>query len=383
MGNVRRGIRMGSAMLLLVSSVSHAQLPPAQKCQAGKNQEAGKYLACRHKAEAKLLTTAGHCSLTPSATCYADSACDVGETCIKDTAKFEAALTKCEDKLTSKWQSLEQKAAGACPDGLLVETLKSALDESASHIAGGLAGDGLTTCSDAVVPKPVLMVVANDGFYYQEYAHPRAMLEAGGFEVTVAAGLASTAVPHANTGQPWGIDGSLTPDLTLADVDSSQYQALVFVGGWGASSYQYAFTGTIDNPAWQADPMIAARANELIGEFLAANKYVMGVCHGVSVLAWARVGGVSPVSGKNVVASDIGSPAQTYNGVHYNNYELSSAQMVADNGALVAPPNSIGNPSTPADDVVVDGRIVTVQNQHGALAGGLTLVELLKAQLAE
>ena len=65
--------------------------------------------------------------------------------------------------------------------------------------------------------------------------------------------------------------------------------------------------------------------------------------------------------------------------MHYDNYELSSAQMVADNGALVAPANSIGNPSTPADDVVVDGQIVTVQNQHAALQGGVRLAQLLRA----
>lgn len=377
MRDLRCAIGMASACIVFAAGVAIAA-PPAQKCQADKNQEAGKYSACLHKARAKLLTTAGICSLTPGTVCYADSGCGVGETCNKNLTTFNASVEKCTAKFALKWAFVEQRAAGACPDGLLPEEVRQALDENVANIATGLAGDGLSACDSGGGTTEVLMVVANDGFYYQEYAHPRAMLEAAGFHVTVAAGSAGIAVPHAGTGQPPGLDGSLTPDLTLSAVDSAQYDALVFVGGWGSSSYQFAFAGSIDNPPWQANPVIAARANELIGEFLTAGKYVAGICHGVSVLAWARVGGVSPLSGKNVAASDIGSPAQTYNGVHYNNYELSSSQMVADNGAIVAPPNSVGDPSTPADDVIVDGLIVTAQNQHSALQAGLKLAELLR-----
>lgn len=371
-------VLLGGAWVGLAATAALADVPAAEKCQAAKNQEAGKYFACLHKAESRLLTTAGSCSLTPATTCYADSGCGVGETCIKNLAKLNATVGKCKEKFAAKWAALEQRAAGACPDGLLEEDVEGALEESAGNIRTGLAGGGLSPCHYGGSTR-VLMIVANDGFYYQEFAHPRAVLEGAGFEVTIAAGHTGTAVPHAGTGQPPGLGGSLTPDLTLAAVDSSLYDALVIVGGWGASSYQFAFTGSIDNPAWQAEPEIAARANELIGEFIAAGKYVMGICHGVSVLAWARVSGVSPLNGRNVTASDIGSPAQTYLGVHYNDYELSSSQMAADNGAIVAPANSVGDPATPADDVVVDGRIVTVQNQHAALAGGMRLAELLRA----
>lgn len=374
------GIRWVSAsgLVLLVASGASA-LPPAQKCEAGKNREAGKYAACRQKAASALVATMGTCAAVPATQCYSDSDCGVGDTCGKNLTAFTAAVGKCGAKFTSKWDSLEQSAGGACPDGLPAADVRGAIDASVDNVAAGLAGEGLASCTGGGTAPRVLMVVANDGFYYQEYAHPRATLEAAGIEVTVAAGRAEIAVPHAGTGQPPGLDGSMLPDLSLAAANSADYDALVIVGGWGASSYQFAFDGTIDNPAWRADPTIAARANELIGEFIAADKYVMGVCHGVSVLAWARVGGVSPLSGKNVTASDIGSPAQTYNGMHYDDYQLSSAQMVADNGANVAPANSIGNPSTPADDVVVDGRIVTVQNQHAALRGGVRLAELLRA----
>ena len=38
------------------------------------------------------------------------------------------------------------------------------------------------------------------------------------------------------------------PDIALSDVNAANYSAIVFVGSWGASQYQYAFTGTYTNP---------------------------------------------------------------------------------------------------------------------------------------
>ncbi len=63
---------------------------PAQKCQAGKNNVAGKYAACRHKAEAKFATTL-------------------------DGAARTTALSKCTMKYADAWQKLETNASGACP----------------------------------------------------------------------------------------------------------------------------------------------------------------------------------------------------------------------------------------------------------------------------
>ncbi len=139
------------ATVLGLATAAHAAATPAQKCQAGKNQEAGKYSSCLHKAEAKLLTTAGSCSLTPATECYADSGCGVGETCVKDLTKFNATVDKCEEKFAAKWTSLEEKAGGSCPDGLLPEEVKEALDESVANIAAGLAGDGLSSCGGELV----------------------------------------------------------------------------------------------------------------------------------------------------------------------------------------------------------------------------------------
>src|SRR5262245_24021009 len=101
----------------------------------------------------------------------------------------------------------------------------------------------------APAPLSVLLVIANRDFYYREYADTRASLEAAGVPVAVAAATDTLCVPHWNSGQ--GADGGLVdPDLAITRADAADYSAIVFVGGWGASSYQYAFSGTYANAAY-------------------------------------------------------------------------------------------------------------------------------------
>ena len=95
----------------------------------------------------------------------------------------------------------------------------------------------------------------------------------------------------------------------------ADYSAIVFVGGWGSSMYQYAFPATIANNRYDGNAATKAIVNDLIGDFLAQDKYVTAICHGVTVLAWARVDGASPLDGKTVSVPWIGSPAVFYEGV--------------------------------------------------------------------
>ena len=178
---------------------------------------------------------------------------------------------------------------------------------------------GLLTASQAAklvaAQKPVLMVIANRDFYYQEYGDTRRWLETSGLTVKVAAATTARSIPMAGTGQPAGVDGVVVADLTLAKARSQDYSAIVFVGGWGSSMYQYAYIdpnldGTIDSyyaeGFYHGDDNLSdgkpgqakAEVNRLINDFVAQDKYVCGLCHGVSVLAWARVDGVSPLQGK-------------------------------------------------------------------------------------
>jgi len=112
------------AAVLLVTSAAQA-VTPEQKCQSGKNKEAGKYAYCRQKTEAKFVTT--------------------GSLVI-----YGSLIAKCETKFASKWQSLidAATAAGAtCPDAPLTGAqFKTVIDEHSGNISTALDGGGLEDC---------------------------------------------------------------------------------------------------------------------------------------------------------------------------------------------------------------------------------------------
>jgi putative intracellular protease/amidase len=230
----------------------------------------------------------------------------------------------------------------------------------------------LTTTADSVPPtKPpagnpagsprVLIVIANHHFFYREYADPKAELEKAGIKVTIAFGRKSVCDPHQNSGE--GSDGGrVRPDIALADAKADDFDAIVFSGGWGSSMYQYAFRGNYADRAYNGDRTSKEAANRLINDFIRQDKYVGGICHGVSVLAWARVNDSSPLTGKRVVAPQINGPAGVYNG---QQAQPPSRWNAEQNGAQLAPARSVGSPS-PEDDVMVDGKILTAEDDHAA-----------------
>lgn len=243
-----------------------------------------------------------------------------------------------------------------------------------------VAGCSIPGAPAPSVQKKVLMVIANNGFYYQEYADPRRALEESGIQVVVAAGTLTQAVPHAETGQPAGDPGTVIPDLTLEQADSGDFDALVIAGGWGATNYYFAYPGTLLDSQWAPVPAAAGRINTLIGNFLTQGKPILGVCNGVNVLSWARVGGVSPLEGKQVSAPSLDVPDQTYKSVTYyagGSPRLPMYVFAADNGGIVKAFNSVGDSSTGTDDVTEDGLILTAQDNTSAYWGGRLLAQRL------
>jgi putative intracellular protease/amidase len=230
--------------------------------------------------------------------------------------------------------------------------------------------DAAASTPSTVQPQPVLLVIANQDFFYKEYADTRAALEAAGLRVVVAAATRTLAQPHPGSGQ--GADGGLVmPDVAVADAHAADYSAVVFVGGWGASEYQYAFPGTYANSAYNGSTALHAVVNALIADFVHQDKYVTALCHGVSVLAWARVDGKSPLAGKQVAAYQGYAPGFTLDGALVTNrLDRWNSEI---NGATVFAPGAIGDPRTAADDVWVDGRIITAQNWDSATAFGWEL----------
>lgn len=236
----------------------------------------------------------------------------------------------------------------------------------------------------AVDVLPVLLVIADQqDFYYQEYGDTRIALEAAGLDVQVAARTTNPSTPHAGTGQG-DSSGIVVPDIALANVDPANYSAIAFVGGWGASMYQYAFEGTYSNNHYNGDLATKEVVNELINDFIDQDKYVAAVCHGVTVLTWARVDGVSPLAGRQIAVPFIGSPAAVYLGQWYGYYELGALEQAYDNGAIpFATPGIIGDPNTDTDDVWVDGKFITAENNYTAMHFGEVLAEQLLAEAGD
>ncbi|WP_094414497.1 DJ-1/PfpI family protein [Rhodopirellula sp. MGV] len=230
----------------------------------------------------------------------------------------------------------------------------------------GQPGDDGPT--DQSQPKPVLMVIANQDFYHREYYESRESLEAAGLEVVVAAATTETATPHAISVVE-GREPNVDPDIALADVNADDYSTIVFIGGYGAASYQYAFEGTYDNGSYQGDDSVKVIVNDLINDFVEQDKYVTAICNGVTVLAWARVDGVSPIDG-HTVSSWAGTLPNADGG-----QTQVTRDHIESNGATQVASGSVGDTSTATDDVIIDGNIITAENFDSASAFGAVVAE--------
>ncbi len=115
---------------LLGNAAAAPAVEPVPQCQSGKNKAAGTYVSCRHKAEAKLATSG-------------------------DGAKYGAAISKCETKLTDTWGKSEAKAAdkgAACLDGApTVTQFKAVIDAHTNTVAAALGGGPAVGCGNGFI----------------------------------------------------------------------------------------------------------------------------------------------------------------------------------------------------------------------------------------
>jgi protease I len=107
-----------------------------------------------------------------------------------------------------------------------------------------------------------IYIIAHENFRDEEYFEPKEILEKGGVEVVTA----STNLTPAKG----KLGGSAKIDMTINQINPSDYDAIIFAGGRGARGY-------IGDPAIE----------KLLAEFKARDKIIAAICIAPSILAKA------------------------------------------------------------------------------------------------
>ena len=151
------------------------------------------------------------------------------------------------------------------------------------------------------------MVIASNQFRDEEYQKPRQILEGAGVQVTVASSSLQEAV---------GMLGlKVKPDILLTDAKMSDYDAVVFVGGMGATEYW-------ENPA----------AHALARDFYRAGKWTSAICLAPMTLANAGL-----LKGKRAtIWSDAATDFQTKGVVYTGRAVEKDGKLITGSGPQAA-----------------------------------------------
>ena len=170
-----------------------------------------------------------------------------------------------------------------------------------------------------------VLIIATDGFEESELMKPRQALLDAGARVTLAS-LATDPIQGESGGEK---GATITPDMTVADVDSDDYDALVLPGG-------------VANPdKLRTDE----RTIELVQQFFDDGKPLAAICHAPWLLVEADILHGKRATGWPSVRTDM---------------ENAGAEVVDE-------------------EVVVDGNLITSRKPDDIPA----FVEAIKAALAE
>ena len=175
-----------------------------------------------------------------------------------------------------------------------------------------------------------VLMLATDGFEHDELFKPRQSLIDAGATVTLAS---IEKAPIQGVRHDTDPTETITPDLTLDEVDTDEFDALVLPGGVG-------------NP----DKMrMEDRAIDIVAEFMEDDKIVAAICHAPWLLAEADVIEGRRVTGWPSVRTDL-----------------------ANAGADVVD-----------EEVVVDGNLITSRKPDDIPAFTGALLQALEAELAD
>lgn len=221
--------------------------------------------------------------------------------------------------------------------------------------------------------KPVLCVTTSfpikgdsgqpTGFWLSELTHPLAVLEDAGVRTELASvrggqppidGFDLSDPVNARFWNDEAFRTALGNSLSLADVDTSRYSAVFFAGGHGT---MWDYAGSPD-------------VQRVIREIYEAGGVVAAVCHGPAALVNARLSDGSHLVAGKQLTSFTDAEEEEVQATKIVPFLLAST--LQQRGAHHNPaPNW-------AENVVVDGRLITGQNPASAHGVGLAIA----AQLA-
>ena len=175
-----------------------------------------------------------------------------------------------------------------------------------------------------------VLMIAADGFETVELFEPKKALEAAGATVTLASIKTD---PIQGMEQDINKAETATPDLTLAQVDTDDYDALVIPGG-------------TCNP----DKLrLEERAIEIVAEFMEDDKIVAAICHGPWLLAEADV-----IDGRRLTS-----------------YPSIRTDLENAGGEVVD------------EEVVIDGNLITSRNPKDIPAFNQAILSALQEEVSE
>ncbi len=167
-----------------------------------------------------------------------------------------------------------------------------------------------------------VLIIAPVGYQDHEYGETKKVLEVAGVKVTTASKQTGTC-----TGK---LGGSTTATVSLAELDVSDYDAVVFIGGPGA-------------PIYNSDVQAHLTAQEAVNR----KKVLAAICIAPRILAHAGV-----LEGKK---------ATVWNG------DGRQEKILKDNGALYT-----------GDKVTIDGLLVTANGPEAATSFAQKIIKLLQ-----
>jgi protease I len=141
--------------------------------------------------------------------------------------------------------------------------------------------------------KKVVMIISQDNFRDEELKEPKEMLEKNGVEVKIA----STTLGYA-TGM---LGAKIKPDMLVSDINIMDFDAIIFVGGGGASQYW-------DDPLAQQLAQTAYNNNRIVAAICIAPVTLAraGILKGKRATVWSSQAGELKAKG----ASYTGRPVE-------------------------------------------------------------------------